>query len=163
MKKHSNDDTQNPTNIPVPELVLTRDGKFVFDGKVVENKRVQKFFHSILRKTEDGSFEIDTGWQKGRVIVEDTPTFALRILGITDDCKIKILSACGREFTIDPATIRYREEHGDFVAVRIEDGLAVRLLRNAHNDLSAMLEEDENGDPFFEICNKRYYPATPNK
>jgi len=147
--------------IPYPDassLTLTIDGngEWFLDGKRVENTAVKAFFHRSLVRGANKRFELLVGEQRARVIIANTPAFARRVTGITDPDTLGIQCLCGREFRIRPDSLRYLSAKGYFVARRMEDGLAVKFLRTASQDLIPYLDEDDSGNTCLAIHAARY-------
>ena len=124
-------------------LRLDADGEWYLEGKQVENRAVRAFFHQSLTRGDNKRLELVVGNQRARVIPQQTPAFARRIIGVDPaGGLLRIQCLCGKEYSVHPSSIRYLTEKGFFTARRIEDGFAVKLLRSASQDLFPYLHED---------------------
>ena len=140
-------------------LLLDAEGEWHLNGNRVENRAVRTFFHQSMVRSDNKRLELVVGHQKARVIPTETPTFARRITGTTPDGLLRIQCLCGKEYSMHPASLRYLGKKGFFAARRVEDGLAVKLLRSASQDLFPYLQEDDQGRTVL-LVDGDSYPVT---
>ena len=58
------------------DLVITRDGQWVFKGEPIAREATVKLFSTILRRESDGEYYLVTPVEKWRIRVEDAPLLA---------------------------------------------------------------------------------------
>lgn len=60
-------------------FVIRRDGTWLYRGSPIGRKEMVCLFASVLRRTEDGSFWLETPVERGRIEVEDAPFVAVEL------------------------------------------------------------------------------------
>ena len=63
---------------PLPFVIL-RDGTWLYRGSPIGRKELVCLFSSVLRRTEDGSFLLETPAERGKIEVEDAPFTAVEL------------------------------------------------------------------------------------
>src|SRR5690606_41472186 len=58
------------------DLVITRDGQWVYQGAPIAREATVKLFSTILRREQDGEHYLVTPVEKWRIRVEDAPLLA---------------------------------------------------------------------------------------
>src|SRR5690554_1247947 len=69
-------DQWNPGLLGDMDLLITRDGSWLFEGKPIGREAIVRLFSTILRKEQDGAYYLVTPVEKWRIAVEDTPLMA---------------------------------------------------------------------------------------
>ncbi len=131
------------------KLSFGKDGKWYADGEVIGNRRIAELFSQHLRRDGEGGWVIDIGIDRQPCEVEDTPLVVTSVDG-DPASGIVLCVNDGRSDALDPATLSVSEENVLYCKLdRGERGvMAARFLRPAYYQLTAHMEEDEQG-PFF--------------
>jgi uncharacterized protein len=58
---------------------IARDGTWWHEGSAIRRQPLVKLFASVLRRAEDGSFQLVTPAERGRITVEDAPFIAVEL------------------------------------------------------------------------------------
>jgi hypothetical protein len=58
---------------------ISRDGTWWHEGSPIRRQPLVKLFASVLRRAEDGSFQLVTPAERGRITVEDAPFTAVEL------------------------------------------------------------------------------------
>jgi hypothetical protein len=58
---------------------ISRDGTWWHEGSPIRRLPLVKLFASVLRRAEDGSFQLVTPAERGRITVEDAPFIAVEL------------------------------------------------------------------------------------
>ncbi len=68
-------------------FLIRRDGTWLYRGSLIARKEMVCLFASVLHRTENGDFRLETPIERGRIEVEDAPFLAVELLW----------KGCGRE------------------------------------------------------------------
>lgn len=131
------------------DLVVTRDGRWLYAGHPIARESAVRLFSTILRKEEDGEHYLVTPVEKWRIRVEDTPLLA-HSLTVRDEGQDQVLSVT----TNMGETLEIGDEHPLIVEhypdsdeprplVLVRHGLEARMLSAAFYDLAELVEEHE--------------------
>jgi uncharacterized protein len=60
-------------------FLIRRDGTWLYRGSPIGRKELVCLFASVLRRTEDGAFWLETPVERGRIEVEDAPFVAVEL------------------------------------------------------------------------------------
>jgi len=60
-------------------FLIRRDGSWLYRGSLIGRKELVCLFASVLRRTEDGAFWLETPVERGRIEVEDAPFVAVEL------------------------------------------------------------------------------------
>ncbi|MDP4546252.1 MAG: DUF1285 domain-containing protein [Marinobacter sp.] len=155
VSEHSNERSLPPLDKWHPELsgdmdlVITRDGQWVFKGNPIEREAIVKLFSTILRREDDGHYYLVTPVEKWRIQVEDSPLLA-HTLVVTGEGESQVLS-----FTTNMGeTLEIGRDHGLTIesypgsdeprpTISVRHGVEARLQTSAFYDLVAVAEERE--------------------
>jgi hypothetical protein len=58
---------------------IARDGTWWHEGSPIRRKAMVKLFASVLHRAEDGSYQLVTPVERGRITVEDAPFIAIEL------------------------------------------------------------------------------------
>ncbi len=61
------------------DLVITRDGRWIHEGRPIERQRMVELFASVLRREADGHYYLVTPYEKWRIQVEEAPFIAVAL------------------------------------------------------------------------------------
>jgi len=79
------DDAQHPPVARHPiecgdlPFLIRRDGTWMYHGSPIDRKELVCLFASVLKRTEDGEFWLETPAERGRIAVEDAPFLAVEL------------------------------------------------------------------------------------
>ena len=124
------------------DLVVKRDGTWLYMGTPIKRPRLVRLFSSVLRKEGDEYFLV-TPVEKCRIQVEDTP-FQVVLMDVSGSGKNQLLtltSDMGEVITADgdhPLRIEQHEEQW-IPYVLIRDGMEGRLTRSVYYQLADLL------------------------
>ncbi len=60
-------------------FVIRRDGSWLYRGSPINRKGMVCLFASVLKRTKDGGFILETPAERGRIVVEDAPFVAVEL------------------------------------------------------------------------------------
>ncbi len=131
------------------DLVITRDGQWIFKGNPIERETIVKLFSTILRREGDGHYYLVTPVEKWRIQVEDAPLLA-HTLTVTGEDERQVLSLTtntgetleiGNDHVLQIESYSNSDEPRPTISVR--HGVEARLQTSAFYDLVAVAEERE--------------------
>jgi len=128
------------------DLVITRDGRWIYQGEPIAREATVKLFSTILRREEDGHYYLVTPVEKWRVQVEDTPILAhsLAVEGEGENRTLSITTNMGETLDISdqhPLTVgNYPNSEEPRPVVWVRHGVEARLVTSAFYDLAELAE-----------------------
>jgi len=135
------------------DILIKRNGQWLYQGDPMERDAVVRMFSTILRKEDDGEYYLVTPVEKVRIQVEDAPFVAigLRKEGSGREQSLYITTNVGDEVRIDaqhPLRIQVdpeSQEPAPYVLVR--GRLEALLSRAVYYELATLVEEmpDQGG------------------
>ena len=128
------------------KIIFGKDGQWSADGEPIANKRIATLFSQYLRRTPEGKYAIEIGWDKVEVEIEDTPYVVTRTTGDPASGFTLRLNDETEE-ALDPATLYIGKDHVLYCRVKNGEYLA-RFLRPAYYQLTAHVEEDPDQKGF---------------
>ncbi|RMJ06285.1 hypothetical protein DOQ08_00971 [Marinobacter litoralis] len=155
VSEHSNErslpplDKWNPELSGDMDLVITRDGQWVFKGNPIEREAIVKLFSTILRREDDGHYYLVTPVEKWRIQVEDTPLLAhtLTAAGEGENQILSLTTNMGETLEVGSDHVLRVESYPDSEEPRptilVRHGVEARLQTSAFYDLVAVAEEHE--------------------
>ncbi|HLT13898.1 MAG TPA: DUF1285 domain-containing protein [Marinobacter sp.] len=136
------------------DLVITRDGQWVYQGEPIAREATVKLFSTILRREQDGEHYLVTPVEKWRIRVEDAPLLAhtLSAHGEDDSRNLTVTTNMGETVEIGedhPLTVEnYPDSEEPRPVVLIRHGVEARLVTSAFYDLAGLAEERTiDGEP----------------
>jgi hypothetical protein len=131
------------------DLIVTRDGQWLYEGHPIGRESAVRLFSTILRKEDDGEYYLITPVEKWRIQVEDTPLLAhsLAVRGEGQDQVLSVTTNMGETLDIGdehPLVVDHypgSDEPRPLVFVR--HGAEARLLSSAFYELAELVEERE--------------------
>ena len=130
------------------DIVIARDGQWLYQGNPIGREAIVRLFSTILRREEDGHYYLVTPVEKWRITVEDAPLLA-HSLQATGEGREQVLSVT----TNTGETIEIGEEHplqiGTYEGtdeprpvVNLRNGIEARLVTAAYYDLADLVTEE---------------------
>lgn len=144
-------ETWNPDLSGDIDIVIARDGQWLYEGKPIGRDAIVRLFSTILRRESDGHHYLVTPVEKWRISVEDTPLLA-HSLEVSGDGRDQILSVTtntgetlviGEEHPLHVGVYEGTDEPRPVVDVR--HGVEARLVTAAYYDLAALVTEESSG------------------
>lgn len=139
------------------DLVITRDGRWLFKGEPIARKATVRLFSTILRREEDRHYYLVTPVEKWRIQVDDTPLLAhgLEVCG-SETPVITLNTNMGERLEVGeahPLQVGVYQDTGEpRPVVLVRHGVEARLTTSAFYDLAALAEErSANGKPVFGV------------
>ncbi|MBB5320583.1 DUF1285 domain-containing protein [Marinobacter oulmenensis] len=129
------------------DLVISRNGQWLFEGRAIPRQATIRLFSTILRREDDGEYYLVTPVEKWRIQVEDTPLLAhsVEVRGLADDQVITVTTNMGETLEIGeryPLTVEnYPDSEEPRPVVGVRRGLEARLVTNAFYDLADLVDE----------------------
>lgn len=146
-------DQWNPGLLGDMDLLITRDGSWLFEGKPIGREAIVRLFSTILRKEQDGAYYLVTPVEKWRIAVEDTPLLAhsAEATGEGDSQVISVTTNMGETLEIGPdhplEVGAYPDSDEPRPVVAVRHGVEARLVTNAFYQLAEFVEEQTvNGE-----------------
>lgn len=151
------------------DIVVARDGQWLYQGNPIGREAIVRLFSTILRREDDGDYYLVTPVEKWRISVEDAPLIA-HSLQVRGEGREQVLSVTtntgetvdiGAEHPLRVGTYDGTDEPRPLVNLR--HGIEARLVTAAYYDLADLVtEESHNGETaigvwssgnFFKIAN----------
>jgi len=133
------------------DIVIARDGQWLYQGKPIGREAIVRLFSTILRRESDGHHYLVTPVEKWRITVEDTPILA-HSLEASGEGRDQVLSVTtntgetliiGEEHPLHVGVYEGTDEPRPVVGVR--HGVEARLVTAAYYDLAARVTEESSG------------------
>ena len=129
-------------------FLIKRDGTWLYRGSPIGRKELVCLFSSVLKRSADGDYWLETPVERGRIQVEDTPSLAVE-MDWTGDGRDQVLSfrtnvdqvvAAGAEHPIRVKHDCLTREPTPYITVRTSDGVALeaRIGRAVYYELVAL-------------------------
>lgn len=131
------------------DLVITRDGQWLFKGEPIAREATVKLFSTILRRESDGDYYLVTPVEKWRIQVEDTPLLAhgMEVKGEGPEQVITLTTNMGEILEIGeqhPLHVGSYPDNGQpRPVIEVRNGVEARLVTSAFYDLAGLAEEME--------------------
>ncbi|MDL0429556.1 DUF1285 domain-containing protein [Marinobacter sp. TBZ242] len=142
-------DQWNPDLSGDIDIVVARDGQWLYQGTPIAREAIVRLFSTILRREDDGHYYLLTPVEKWRISVEDAPLIA-HSLQASGEGREQVLSVT----TNTGETIEIGEEHPLHVGtyegtdeprpvVKLRHGTEARLVTAAYYDLADLATEGQ--------------------
>lgn len=134
------------------DLVISRDGQWLYQGSPIARETTVKLFSTILRREEDGHHYLVTPVEKWRIQVEDTPLLAhsLERRGDGNEQVLSLTTNVGEVLEIGPdhplEVSQYPDSEEPRPVIKVRYGVEARLVTAAFYELAAMAEERQVND-----------------
>ncbi|NMT63667.1 DUF1285 domain-containing protein [Marinobacter orientalis] len=141
-------DKWNPELSGDIDIVIARDGQWLYEGKPIGREAIVRLFSTILRREEDGHYYLVTPVEKWRITVEDAPLLA-HSLHASGDGREQVLTVTtntgetievGGAHPLEVGTYAGSDEPRPVVKVR--HGVEARLVTAAYYDLAELVTEE---------------------
>ena len=131
------------------DMVITRDGTWLYEGSPIERQRLVRLFSTVLRREDDGHYYLVTPAEKCRITVEDVPFQAILMdaIGNGREQVLKFTTNVADEVVADEHHILHvainmrTGEPSPYVQVR--DGLEALISRNVYYQLTEILVSEQ--------------------
>lgn len=139
----------HPDNEKDIDMLVAKDGTWLYGGTPIRRPRLVRLFASVLRRENDDYFLV-TPAEKCRIAVEDTPFqgVLMDVAGVGENQVLQITTDMGERVQIGahhPLRIEQQgEEWIPYVFVR--DGMEARLNRNVYYQLADLLMSSPDSD-----------------
>lgn len=130
------------------DIVIARDGQWLYQGKPIPRESVVRLFSTILRREDDGHYYLVTPVEKWRIQVEDAPLLAhsLDVSGEGRDQVLSVTTNVGETLTIGeehPLCVgTYPGSDEPRPVVNVRHGIEARLATAAYYDLAELATEE---------------------
>lgn len=152
------------------DIVIARDGEWLYEGKAIGREAIVRLFSTILRREGDGHYYLVTPVEKWRISVEDAPLLA-HSLNANGEGREQVLSVT----TNTGETVEIGEEHPLYVGtyegteeprpvIKLRHGIEARLVTAAYYDLADLVSEEQiNGESAIGVWSKgNFYKIAAN-
>jgi len=142
-------DNWNPDLSGDIDIVITRDGQWLYQGNPIGRDAIVRLFSTILRQESDGHHYLVTPVEKWRITVEDTPLLAHSLRATGEGCE-QVLSVTtnigetlvmGDEHPLSVGAYAGTGEPRPVISVR--HGVEARLVTAAYYDLANLVTEEK--------------------
>lgn len=124
------------------EIRFGRDGQWYADGEPIANPRIAALFSRSVEARGDGGYRLRVGDETAPIVVDDTPYV---VTGIAAGDRLRVTLNDGTEEEVDAGNILLGD--ADVFYCRVKGGTEdARLLRPAHYQLAALIEEGAPGE-----------------
>lgn len=134
------------------DMVIRRDGQWIFKGEPLGREAIVRLFSTILRREDDGQFYLVTPVEKWRIQVEDTPLLAhsLEVRGSGDDQVLALTTNVGETLEISedhPLEVGQYPDSGEpRPTVKVRHGVEARIVTAAFYELADLVIEKNAGE-----------------
>lgn len=145
-------ETWNPELSGDIDIVIARDGQWLYQGKPIGREAMVKLFSTILRRESDGYHYLVTPVEKWRITVEDSAILAhsLEVSGTGQHQVLSVTTNTGE-------TLHIGDEHPLHVGaydgtneprpvIGLRHGVEARLVTTAYYDLVDRVTEENCGE-----------------
>jgi len=146
-----------------PELVIDKEGTWLYNGQPIVNKAIYLFFNQNLEYSPAGGYQVRVGAEVSPVAVEDTPFVVTDVVLVEQgEGFFKIFLNDETEEALDLESLSVGKDNVLYCAVK-SGKFKARFLRPSYYRLTEhMLQEGENR--FYIPLNGRKFflePSTP--
>lgn len=141
-------DKWNPDLSGSIDIVIARDGQWLYEGKPIGREAIVRLFATILRREDDGHYYLVTPVEKWRITVEDAPLLAhsLQATGEGRDQVLSVTTNTGETIEIGEAhplhVGAYEGTEEPRPVVKLRYGIEARLVTAAYYDLADLVTEE---------------------
>lgn len=131
------------------DIVVARDGQWLYEGKPIGREAIVRLFSTILRRESDGHHYLVTPVEKWRIQVEDAPIIAhsLRASGEGREQVLSVTTNTGETLEIGEAhplhVGTYAGTDEPRPVVKLRHGTEARLVTAAYYDLADLVSEED--------------------
>lgn len=152
------------------DIVINRNGEWLYQGEPMARHAVVQLLSSILRKDEDDYFLV-TPHEKLKITVEDVP-FVVQMMDVETvesskrQQKIHFSTQIGDCFTLSPdhaLKVVYNDRNEPAPYVHVRAGMYARLNRSVYYQLVDLLEEPDATVPEHQIVDPKEAQGTGEK
>lgn len=140
------------------DMVIRRDGQWIFKGEPLGREAIVRLFSTILRREEDGEFYLVTPVEKWRIQVEDTPLLAhsLEVDGTGADQVLSLTTNVGETLEISddhPLEVGQYPDSGEpRPVIKVRHGVEARIVTAAFYELADLVvEKEEAGEAVYGV------------
>jgi hypothetical protein len=146
---------------------IARDGTWFYHGSPIGRKALVRLFASVLRRRDDGAFELATPIERGTIEVDDAPFVAVlceasgagraQRLAFTTNLDETVVAGPDHPIRVAGAP----EAPAPYLAVR--PGLEARIARSVYYQLAELgREEERDGRAVFGVWSDgAFFPLAP--
>lgn len=120
------------TAIHAGRIRFGKDGRWYCDGETIANQAICRLYARTMTIDPEGRARLELGEDRAEVEIEDTPWVVTTVEGDPGGGFQVVLNDETRE-TLDADSLRVSPEHVPYC--RVKDGVEVRMLRKAWNEL----------------------------
>lgn len=130
------------------DIVIARDGQWLYQGKAIGREAIVRLFSTILRREDDGHYYLVTPVEKWRITVEDVPLLAhsLHASGEGREQVLSVTTNTGEAIEIGEAhplhVGTYEGTDEPRPVVKLRHGIEARLVTAAYYDLADLVTEE---------------------
>lgn len=149
------------------DLVIRRDGTWLYQGRPIAREDTVRLFARILRREQDGEFYLVTPVEKWRIQVEDTPllAYALEVENADGEQILRFTTNMGETLEIcdeHPLTVGQYPQTGEpRPVVGVRHGVEARLTTQAFYalaDLATGREQSDGSVVYGVMSHGRFWP-----
>jgi hypothetical protein len=146
------------------DITIARDGTWYYRGSPIGRLALVRLFSTVLRRTEDGTYWLETPVERGRITVEDAPFIAVELICKGDGKEQQLIFRTNIGDTVAAdATHPLRVNHGErgpHPYILLRDGLEARLNRPVFYELVELgCEERVGEETLYGVWSKgRFFP-----
>jgi hypothetical protein len=140
------------TAIHAGRIRFGKDGRWYCDGEPIANRAICRLYARTMTLGPDGRASLELGEDRAEVEIEDTPWVVTTVEGDPDRGFQVVLNDETRE-ALDPGSLRVSPEHVPYC--RVKDGVEVRMLRKAWNELMRHAEPGPAGACVLRVGDRR--------
>ncbi|MDK8464407.1 DUF1285 domain-containing protein [Marinobacter sp. SS13-12] len=141
-------DKWNPELSGAIDIVIARDGQWLYQGKPIGREAIVRLFSTILRREDDGHYYLVTPVEKWRITVEDAPLLAhsLHASGQGREQVLSVTTNTGETIEIGEAhplhVGTYEGTDEPRPVVKLRHGIEARLVTAAYYDMADLVTEE---------------------
>jgi hypothetical protein len=136
----------HPENEKDIDMVIQRDGTWLYLGTPIKRRRLVHLFASVLRR-EGENYYLVTPVEKCRITVADAPfqVLLMAVSGSETAQRLQMTTDMGEEVVVDADhPLRMAQQGDEWVPyVLVRDGMEARVNRNVYYQLADLMVEQD--------------------
>ena len=140
-----------------PELVIDKEGTWLYNGQPIVNKAIYLFFNQNLEYSPAGGYQVRVGAEVSPVAVEDTPFVVTDVVLVEQgESFFKILLNDETEEPLDLESLSVGKDNVLYCAVK-SGKFRARFLRPSYYRLTEHMQQEGEDRFYIPLNGKKFY------